>query len=244
MESLTELRPKCLVPIAGKRLIEWQRDALQAAGVSPVAAVGGYRSDLLTPFLPVPFVNERWAETNMVASLAVARDWMSATDVIVSYSDIAYAVEWVTRLIDAPPAPITIAFDRKWWDLWSLRFEDPLSDAETFRIDASGRLLEIGGKTEDSGAIEGQYMGLLRFSSEGWAAVEELLADLHDIPDRDRLDMTGMLSRLIARGVEIATVPVDGRWAEVDQRVDLEAYEAALLANEAKGTTWSHDWRG
>ena len=49
---------------------------------------------------------------------------------------------------------------------------DPLSDAETFRIDASGELLEIGGKTGKIEDIEGQYMGLLKFTPTAWTAVE------------------------------------------------------------------------
>ena len=52
-------------------------------------------------------------------------------------------------------------------------------DAETFRADASGRLLEIGGKTSEIEEIEGQYMGLLKFTPRGVAErSSRLLAEL------------------------------------------------------------------
>jgi len=44
------------------------------------------------------------------------------------------------------------------------RFADPLADAEIFRINAAGQLLEIGGKTTRIEDIEGQYVGLLKFT--------------------------------------------------------------------------------
>ena len=42
---LTADRPKCLVDLHGKTLLQWQLDALLAAGVGPVTVVTGYASD-------------------------------------------------------------------------------------------------------------------------------------------------------------------------------------------------------
>src|SRR5690606_35250580 len=107
-----------------------------------------------------------------------------------------------------------VTYDRRWSALWADRFADPLADAETFRVH-EGRVVEIGGRAETMEEIEGQYMGLLKFTPAGWARVEALLAGLEAGP-RDRMDMTGLLSRLIAAGAEVRAVPVDGGWCEVD----------------------------
>src|ERR1700733_14172244 len=104
------------------------------------------------------FANARWAETNMVMSLATATPWLRTGPVIVSYADIFYQRNVVQALASAP-GELVVAYDRRWRDLWSRRFTDPLSDAETFRLDEAGNLLEIGGKTKDIVEIEGQYMG-------------------------------------------------------------------------------------
>ena len=57
-------------------------------------------------------------------------------------------------LVNAP-GQLVISYDRNWRHLWTRRFVDPLADAETFRIDATGQLLEIGGKAAQIGDIEG-----------------------------------------------------------------------------------------
>jgi L-glutamine-phosphate cytidylyltransferase len=54
---LTADRPKCLIEVGGRTILEHQVDALRQAGVSGVTIVGGYRFDRLEAF-----VQERWAE--------------------------------------------------------------------------------------------------------------------------------------------------------------------------------------
>jgi choline kinase len=109
--------------------------------------------------------------------------------------------------------------------LWSRRFADPLADAETFRIDAAGQLLEIGGKTTRIEDIEGQYMGLFKFTPPAWSAVETLLGTL-DPPIRHRLDVTALLRLLLAGNVlPISTFPTDGQWGEIDNPDDVALYE-------------------
>ena len=119
---------------------------------------------------------------------------------------------------------LVIAYDRQWRSLWSRRFADPLADAETFRADASGRLVEIGSKTTSIDNIEGQYMGLLKFTPRAWAEIQALLAALEP-QARDRLDMTGMLRRLLSQNFPIATLGTDGQWGEIDNPSDLALYE-------------------
>jgi len=119
---------------------------------------------------------------------------------------------------------LAIAYDRDWHALWSRRFAEPLGDAETFRTDASGRLIEIGDKAQAVDEIAGQYMGLLRIAPAAWQAVEALLAGL-DRSVRDRLDMTGLLRALLAQQFPIRTVATAGHWGEIDSASDLALYE-------------------
>jgi len=231
MGPLGDDRPKCLVELGGRPLLDRQIAALRRGGADEIGIVRGYRADMLKfPGLAY-FDNERWAETNMVMSLAAAAAWLRAAPVIVSYADIFYRGELV-RGVAGAPGPLVISYDREWRRLWTRRFADPLSDAETFRIDAAGELLEIGGKTANVEDIEGQYMGLLKFTPIAWAAVEALLATL-DGPIRDRLDMTGLLRRLLAaRAVSIRTFGTDGQWGEIDNPGDVELYQSMVGGGE------------
>ena len=220
-------RPKCLVELDGRPLLDRQIAALRRGGVAEIGIVRGYRAEMLNfPGLSY-FDNERWAQTNMVMSLAAAAAWLRSGPVIVSYADIFYRADLVRGLANSAGA-LVISYDRAWRQLWTRRFSDPLSDAETFRIDGSGELQEIGGKTAKIEDIEGQYMGLLKFTPAAWLAVEALMASL-DQPTRDRLDMTGMLRRLLAgKVIPIATFGTDGQWGEIDNPGDVALYQTMI----------------
>jgi choline kinase len=223
MGALGDGRPKCLVELEGQPLIARQIAALRHGGVDQIGVVRGYRADLIDfPDLTY-FANERWSETNMVMSLAAAATWLCAGPVIVSYADIFYRGSLVRGLAGAP-GQLVITYDRAWRDLWTRRFADPLTDAETFRLDGAGQLLEIGGRTTRIEDIEGQYMGLLKFTPPAWSVIEKLLSTL-DAAIRDRLDMTGLLRRLLAaRELPIGTFGTDGQWGEIDNPEDAALY--------------------
>ena len=231
MGTVGDDRPKCLVELDGRPLLDRQIAALRRGGAQEIGVVRGYRSDMLSfPGLTY-FDNERWAETNMVMSLAAAADWLRAGPVIVSYADIFYRGELVRGLLNAPGA-LVISYDRDWQRLWTRRFADPLSDAETFRVGASGELLEIGDKTTHIEDIEGQYMGLLKFTPSSWTIIEGLLAIL-DPPVRDRLDMTGLLRRLLAaKALPIGTYASHSQWGEIDNPGDAELYQVMIREGE------------
>ncbi len=225
MKDLTEERPKCLVELRGKALLDWQLEALHTAGITEIAIVTGYKRELLANRGLVEFHNARWAETNMVSSLAWAPDWLQAEPCIVSYSDIFYAASAPCLLMNAQ-AELAITYDPNWRALWESRFADPLSDAETFKMNANGLLLEIGQKPIKIDDIQGQYMGLLKFTPAAWHSVEVLRRSL-EAPVLDRLDMTGMLQRLIVgQGVPIKALAYEDLWGEVDSAEDLAVYES------------------
>jgi choline kinase len=237
MGSVGDDRPKCLVDLNGQTLIERQVAALRRGGVDEIGVVRGYRAEMIDfPGLTY-FVNNRWAETNMVMSLAAAAPWLRAGPVIVSYADIFYRSELVRGLASAP-GQLVISYDRAWRRLWTRRFTHPLEDAETFRINSAGQLLDIGGKTTQIEDIEGQYMGLLKFTPAAWSVVETLLSALY-APIRDRLDATGLLRRLLnGKELSIDTFGTDGQWGEIDNPEDVALYqnmvrEGELLLEEA-----------
>lgn len=224
MKSLTDERPKCLVELRGKPLLEWQLESLRAAGISDIAVVTGYRRELLAERGLSEFHNPRWAETNMVSSLACAESWLDGEPCIVSYSDIFYSPVAVQSLINSDAA-LAVTYDPNWLQLWTERFGDPLLDAETFRLTAAHTLAEIGNKPQSVDDVQGQYMGLLRFTPEGWAEVVRLRAELSP-QQRDSMHMTNTLQRVIDAGrVPIEAVAYTGEWGEVDSSEDLSVYQ-------------------
>ncbi len=229
MKNLTDERPKCLVELRGRALLDWQLEALQAAGITEIAIVTGYKRELLVNRGLVEFHNARWAETNMVSSLACAHDWLQAEPCIVSYSDIFYSPVAVQSLMVCP-ASLAVTYDPNWLELWTHRFGDPLLDAETFRLTHEHTLTEIGNKPTSVDEVQGQYMGLLRFTPEGWGEVLRIRAGLTS-EQVDKMHMTGTLQKVIDAGrVAITAVPYTGEWGEVDSAEDLACYSSSSIS--------------
>ncbi len=233
---LTDDRPKCMVALRGRPLLQWQLDAMRCGGVDAFAMVRGYRWQQLKFSGIRAFDNARWAETNMVASLACATDWLRSGPCIVSYADIVCHPDHISRLA-ACDADIAITYDTQWLSLWQARFADPLCDAETLAVGGDGALTDIGRRPSSLDQVAGQYMGLLKTTPAGWRCVERHLASLSD-SKVDALDMTSLLQALIAEGVSIAAVPVAGRWLEIDSSSDLRLYSRWLDHPHAS------DWLG
>ena len=224
MKVLTQERPKCLVELRGKPLLEWQLEALSKAGISEIAIVTGYKRELLANRGLTEFHNPRWSETQMVSSLACAQEWLQSEPCIVSYSDIFYDAKAVVSLMDCQ-ASIAVTYDPNWLNLWEKRFGDPLLDAETFRLNADMTLAEIGNKPKLVNEVQGQYMGLLRYTPEGWAEIKRIRSQM--TPSQcDRMHMTGTLQKVIEAGVvPICALPYEAEWGEVDSADDLAAYQ-------------------
>ncbi|MBF4798262.1 phosphocholine cytidylyltransferase family protein [Aeromonas hydrophila] len=224
MKEMTTAKPKCLTRLHGRPLLEYQISALKEAGITNIAVVTGYMREALLSYDLVEFHNPRWAETNMVSSLCCARDWLMNEECIVSYSDIFYTSAAVTALLTNND-DISLTYDPNWLNLWRQRFSDPLSDAESFKLDDELYLTEIGNKTTDAALIQGQYMGLLKFSPVGWKQVEMYRADLPAMM-QDNMHMTGTLNAMIQQNnIKVRAFPYEGHWGEIDSPEDLACYE-------------------
>lgn len=238
MKDLTANKPKCMIKLAGKTLLEWQVQALNKAGITDIHLVKGYMADCLPDHFSSSY-NARWPETNMLFSLNCATNYIQKMfnsgfgQFILSYSDIVYSPVCVHKLLQAS-SDIAITYDILWRDLWQLRFDNILEDAETFR-QKDGILLEIGGKTNILSEIEGQYMGLLKLTTAGWERWKNAVTNLGQ--NCEKTDMTTFLELLIRQNEKIAAIPVEGKWCEADSAEDLKKYELALGTGE-----WKHDW--
>ena len=225
MGAATDDRPKSLLELRGKTLLQGQIDSLSAAGVGEISVVTGYKRELFDSYGLNTFHNARWASSNMVSSLACADEMLRGGPCIISYSDIFYSEDAVRALMDSP-ADIAITYDPHWLKLWSKRFEDPLEDAETFKLDTQGNLLEIGEVPLAVEDVQGQYMGLLRIAPRGWSEMQRIRATLGQ-NDRDSLHVTGLLQKVVDAGnINVTAIAYEGEWGEVDNVSDLEVYSS------------------
>ncbi len=230
-------RPKCMVELAGRALILRQLDVLDRCGVDEITIVTGYRADKIESLCirrHGPGRNTRhnadYATTNMVTTLMCARDRLDGgDDVVILYADIVYEPRVFEALRDCP-APLATTVDRRWRQLWSLRCDDPLDDAETLKLDDAGNIIELGKKADSYDDIEGQYMGLIKVRADFASQLLALYDGLDPVATYDGKDlpnmyMTSFLQHAIDSGHPLTAVVVEGGWFEVDTVEDLATYE-------------------
>ncbi len=221
--ALAEGKPKCMVPLHGRPLIDWLLSSVRAAGITDVVMVRGFAAEKLTPEGVHLAFNPRYSETNMVYSLWCARDFF-ADPFILSYADILYEPD-VLRSLVSESVDIGVALDQHWLPYWSRRFSDPLSDAETLRLDARGNIAEIGAKAHETADVAGGYIGLIKFSGRG---IDALLASINASRDGARirnrdfetLYMTDLLQMMCDSGAKLRPVYVRRGWFEIDTPQD------------------------
>jgi choline kinase len=224
MGSVTDNSPKCLTKLRGRELVSYQIDALRAGGVDKIALVTGFMGEALVEFGDFQFHNPEWASTNMVASLILAKNWLREAVCVVSYSDIFYEPHVVRELLNSE-GDVAVSYDPNWLDHWSKRFVDPLSDAESFKVDSEGKLLDIGRKVGSVSEIEGQYMGLVRFTPPSWREVERTLESIGSERCRT-IQMTDVIQAVVLENrLRVQTVQYIGNWGEIDSESDLHLYE-------------------
>jgi choline kinase len=123
-------------------------------------------------------------------------------------------------------ADIAVTIDKEWESYWEERNENPLNDAETLKLRDDGTISEIGQKPKSLSEIEGQYMGLMKFSAEGLKQIKEIF---HAAVKKGNMNkslveesyMTDLLQTVINSGYKVTSVPIDSAWIEVDTVKDL-----------------------
>src|SRR5581483_7339364 len=109
LESVTTDRPKVMLPIAGKPLLRWLIDGFKKESVNDITVVGGYRADAIDPAGIRVVVNDRYAQTDELASLACAVDTLE-NDTVISYGDLLFR-SYVLRDLVESKADFSVVVD-------------------------------------------------------------------------------------------------------------------------------------
>lgn len=230
LRPYTNDKPKCMVEIQGKAILLRQLDTLQKAGIEKITVVCGYKPDGIQDSTITKVVNTRYDQTNMVYSLFCAEESINAP-FIVCYGDIIYS-DAVLHQIMHSESDIVIASDSGWLSYWQSRCEDPLSDAETFEKGENGKVASLGKKAASISEVQGQFIGLIKVSKEGWRVMKR---EYHQCSknisctknawnsgkDLDNVYMTDFLNYLANKGLVYYSEIYRG-WFEVDNITDLD----------------------
>ena len=229
---LTSNKPKCCIEFNGISLLQYQLNTFAKANINKVSIVAGYMYKEIEKYGLNTILNDNYASSNMVKSLFFNDNFYNNLDedLIISYGDIIYEYKNLIKLLSAK-TDISIIVDLNWINLWKIRMDNPLNDAESLLINENDQIIEIGQKVTSYSKIQGQYTGLILVKKKKIQEIRKYYLSINN-GSLDNLYMTDFIQLLINNGNKVNAVKVKGGWLEFDTVKDLRVYENLLFQNK------------
>jgi len=229
LNPLTDDKPKCMLELKGKTLLQHQIDALRGAGIDRIALIKGYKKEMINCPDLVYYVNDNYQNNNILHSLFYAEEEMN-DEFIAAYSDIFYTKDIVKRLLDNKE-DISIVVDIDWQGYYEGRTDHPIEEAENVIFDANNNLVNIGKILPDKQAVHGEFIGMMKCSRKGALVFRKYFHRLKQIYSGkpfqrasvfEKAYLTDIFQDMADYGVMINCVIIEKGWAEIDTVQDYE----------------------
>lgn len=226
---LTADSPKCILPIMGQTLIEWQIDELAKSGIERVTVVLGYRADKVQRILQARYGTDRvrtvynpaYAVSDNLVSCWAAHDEMDE-DFILLNGDTLFEAAVLNQLLGSENRPVTVVVSQK------NEYDD-----DDMKVELDGRRLVKIGKDLIPDQVDGESIGMIRFRGQGPKMFRDSIETaLHDPLSRSKFYLAVIDN--MARRMPVWTCLIQGlQWCEIDYRADLKHAENVVMACSA-----------
>lgn len=224
LRPLTDEKPKCLLEVGGKTLLQRTVDAMISAGVKEFVVVTGYRAEMIREFLTVNYQlsiinyidNVDYSHNNNIFSLWLAMQKLHGQEVLLMDSDILCDPEAVRRVA------------RKTNPALAMQQHELGEEEMKIVVDEAGRITEISKTCSPADAI-GESVGIEKMTPAYTEAIYQELRKM--ILDEGQIDIfyERAFERLIPQGHTFEVVDTTDLFSyELDTPEDLEKASAAL----------------
>jgi phosphoenolpyruvate phosphomutase len=227
--DLTKDVPKAMVRVGERPLLEQIIDSYNAAGVTSLSVVRGYRKETVN--LPnLAYVdNDEYGSTGELYSLGLALEQtdFGTDDLVVSYGDVIFRHYILEALIEAKD-DIVIAVDTGWQQSVNRdRAADYVMCSMPNTRHAFYRTVLLRRMAEDVSAkrIHGEWIGMMKVTSGAIERVKQVVDEIIARPDGSgrTAKMLTLFNELVARGERIRVIYTTGHWLDVDEVEDVIA---------------------
>lgn len=223
---LTAERPKCLLNIGGKTILEWQLDALLSAGIDDVAVVTGYLPETVEALIAQRYAgtairsvfNPFFDITDNLASCWIARELMDG-DFVLMNGDTVFEPALLNAVLTSPSAPITLTIDRK-----------STYDEDDMKVELDGtRVLHVSKKLRLD-HVQAESIGLLYFREQGPRRFREGVEHALRHAKSLKRFYLAVVDELAQEGLVQACAISGRRWAEIDFPIDIPVAETLFAS--------------
>ena len=223
---LTADCPKCILPVMGRTLVEWQIDELAKCGIEQVTIVLGFGADKVERLLRERYglgrvrtiYNPAYAVSDNLVSCWAAHDEMN-TDFVLLNGDTLFEADVLRRLLETQGHPVTVVISHK--DQY---------DTDDMKVELDGcRLVKIG-KDLLPDQVDGESIGMILFRDKGPMLFRKALGKAVSNPSSQTKWYLSVIDQM-ARSIPVWTCSVKGlQWCEVDYHEDLRMAEKVVSA--------------
>jgi len=216
---LTKNSPKCLLPISGKPIIEWQIDALLTAGIKEIIIVTGFQTSLVEELLQQRYPDHKQIRTlfnpffevaDNLASCWVARSVMDGNFLLLN-GDTIFDVSLLKKVLESEPAPITLSIDYK-----------KVYDADDMKVQLDNKgLVKHVNKTLPKNQIDAESIGLIYFRSNGPILFRDAVEEALRYPTELKSWYLTIIDTLAGKSLVNVCAISGHRWCEIDYSSDL-----------------------
>ena len=223
---LTADRPKCILPVQGRTMLEWQVDELAGCGIDQVTVVLGYGADKVEGILRRRYGSNRvktiynaaYAVSDNLVSCWAANDEMSS-DFVLLNGDTLFEAAVLKRLLDTESHPVTVVVSHK------SRYDD-----DDMKVGLDGQRLVKIGKDLLPDQVDGESIGMILFRDRGPGLFRDALEKALRDPSSQTKWYLSVIDEL-AQKMPVWTCSVTGlQWCEVDYPADLKLAEDVVSA--------------
>ncbi|MEZ5403857.1 MAG: sugar phosphate nucleotidyltransferase [Bryobacteraceae bacterium] len=224
MEGLTEDRPKPMIPLAGKPMLEHILDRLRAAGFDAVFIVTGYKAEMIESHFEGYPMSITYARQTTIDGTAratmLAREWVGEDAFLLTYGDIlAEPGDYEAMGARLDDASIASELAVRWVD-------DPWQGAAVY--------VEGGFPNERvTRIVEKPVPGTsaTRWNSAGVYTFRHTIFDeMARVPKsaRGEYELTSAVEQLIDSGARLTIHACEGAWRDVGRPGDISVAEGML----------------
>lgn len=223
LESMTQERPKVMLPVAGVPLLRRLVDKFKRQNINHITTVTGYKPEAIDVKGISLVHNPDYALSGELSSLTCALEALSE-DTIITYGDLLFR-SYILRDLRHMPGNIVVVVDSamppgKRENIRDAAFCSQPDDRSLFRQDVE--LLRVETQSEKiHGRPSGRWIGMVRVAGEGHQWLLNGLQALRQQENFPQLGMPDLLNHLVASGHPIKVLYINGHWLDVNNMEDL-----------------------
>jgi len=225
---ITNDKPKCLLEVKGKTIMQRQLETLRRCGINDIVVVRGYKGEMIDYQGIRYYENTNYKNNNILRSLFYAESEMD-DEFVFSYSDIIFEPGVLEKLLQNQ-ADISLVVDVDWLVYYEGRYQHPVEEAELVMVE-NNKVTKIGKDTVKPTEAYGEFIGLAKFTKRGAEILrsnyQRVVTKYHGKPFQqaaslEKAYLTDMIQELIDTGYVIHNTDIKGGWIEIDTPEDLE----------------------